>query len=1319
MPAAVSDIHRFIRSQRSGIYSMTSKSYEASCTYYCHACSKQVKFWSQSSLSKMTGKNGHEHFNCHIIGLQKLRGHQASKAAPDSALEDDEGADAAASAVVPVPARAECRGVSTEDAALVDLKKSLQTFMFYGQPRTVFKGSEKDPLGEVTLTLDDSVVRVRSTACLGFLSDGQGVLSCKVCRRAAMLPSFRAHIAKKAYFIDLIVLSWKLFHCSEKESMEFASAMQRADYVAAGLAGTDLQELLQGGQDKLDIVRTICHRAVCVPAHRRSESFQKFLDSYLVQPHMFCADSSEAAAHGALASSLARGVAQGTVRSLDLQLAAKIAAGQLRQDALLQSITASFLFTAHLGAREHGRRTSSRHVDLEAVGEALAVLGRRGEVDELLERFGINMDAVPRAPLESPILPNPWVSLRTDQELRQTIQRCLSALRLCGQRSYMLVDETVWCPNWEQVSSLRVTPSGQKENAWVGGHWDPQDDWSYLRTADYSAADLPEEKKARLTLHLCLKRPDNNRFVLDACTLRRKQGQASSLEMLHLVDRFLLSATTCNGGIPPLGIAFDGATVNSKICRAFSGLLPESDFANMPFFGSCRIERFPDLRFWPFGQLIYQDGDHKSSFPMQAFIDGYHAQKRFSLQGCAGVRFIVHGCVWTCLSGQMRAGIGARTHGCAETQSDRAAVARLSPTFTPRAWDCAGCQLHILIGSFIASVSSASPAFSKLELAEHSFCLHYMMILHLMCNRARFVDEWESFSLALTTIRNICSLASHCLMSCRSSFEPRLLQELPIEFHFGRLKRHCSGSPSIKDYLFAQAVETARQEQRLRGMDVAALNMQKTSQCRDALSDQELQEASKRALASALAFQAYIQIDTTVDDLYQHLRQWWPAVGQKLLTQNQGHADDEAEAGELDLDMVAMLDSDMVELSASKLRSLATCAAEQPEEPGSVVERVASQAVLRETLQECRQDPTRMADIIDEETGEHQASIQELEALTTKPLPLEKEEQDAPQDGSGQPKTLRDILHLATLKDEAAFDVTEATGAGSDAALQRISCLTGPIRHFSKFVRLEEGILSLAWLEKETCQANEWNRAEHEISLARQNASSSKVRIARSTMWANSVNKLCSHVASHNVKASAVDRGLWPADTFRPPVSLDKKTTFQVLLLKGSSTAAGCKDRKVLPCCVLAAFRGSVVKTKTGNTVRTGKPCSTSLPAGSCRMLHASELVSCEGEGPSIFFTSTACQPIMLDPTGCVLGELSVTSAHRVGMRLRVELSPAAVHAMTALKRANAKLPDLEEVPPAPAMDAAADVAPANTFNETSFTKKNLATKLPDFLCLA
>ena len=64
-------------------------------------------------------------------------------------------------------------------------------------------------------------------------------------------------------------------------------------------------------------------------------------------------------------------------------------------------------------------------------------------------------------------------------------------------------------------------------------------------------------------------------------------------------------------------------------------------------------------------------------------------------------------------------------------------------------------------------------------------------------------------------------------------------------------------------------------------------------------------------------------------------------------------------------------------------------------------------------------------------------------------------------------------------------------------------------------------------------------------------------------------------------------------------------------------------------------------------------------------------------------------------------------------------LSPDAVHAMTALKRANAKLPDLEEVPPAPAMDAAADVAPANTFNETSFTKKNLATKLPDFLCLA
>ena len=55
-------------------------------------------------------------------------------------------------------------------------------------------------------------------------------------------------------------------------------------------------------------------------------------------------------------------------------------------------------------------------------------------------------------------------------------------------------------------------------------------------------------------------------------------------------------------------------------------------------------------------------------------------------------------------------------------------------------------------------------------------------------------------------------------------------------------------------------------------------------------------------------------------------------------------------------------------------------------------------------------------------------------------------------------------------------------------------------------------------------------------------------------------------------------------ESFRPPVSMEN------VLIKGA--AAGYKDRKIVPCCVMAAFRESVVQTETGSTVRTGKPSS-------------------------------------------------------------------------------------------------------------------------------
>ena len=138
---------------------------------------------------------------------------------------------------------------------------------------------------------------------------------------------------------------------------------------------------------------------------------------------------------------------------------------------------------------------------------------------------------------------------------------------------------------------------------------------------------------------------------------------------------------------------------------------------------------------------------------------------------------------------------------------------------------CFGAQIHGFIGALVAAVTSASPAFTKLQIAENALTLHYVIILHVCCNRARFSDEYASFTLAIQTVHNLSTLAAHAIASCSTSLEPRLLQELPIEKHFARIKQHCPGSPGIKDGLYGMAIEAARQDRLLRGVDPASLNI--------------------------------------------------------------------------------------------------------------------------------------------------------------------------------------------------------------------------------------------------------------------------------------------------------------------------------------------------------------------------------------------------------------------------------------------------------------------------------------------------------------
>ena len=397
-------------------------------------------------------------------------------------------------------------------------------------------------------------------------------------------------------------------------------------------------------------------------------------------------------------------------------------------------------------------------------------------------------------------------------------------------------------------------------------------------------------------------------------------------------------------------------------------------------------------------------------------------------------------------------------------------------------------------------------------------------------------------------------------------------------------------------------------------------------------------------------------------------------------------------------------------------RSSPNTGAHHDDEPSAcvLIEKMASEAAVREKLQQAGEGKLGLAADEDVDAGEYKADAEVVGE--TEPVPEEKDQPPANQ----QPKTLQDILQAALAKDTAGvFKLAEPSGQGDLAVLDRIALLIGPVRHFVRFVRLEEGLLSLAWIEGSRCDLNQWNKAEHELSLARLVQNCSKTRLARATLWSNITDKLCSSVASHNAKASAEDSGLRPPSAFRPPVDM-KVFSFQVLLIKGAALKAGGQSKKVLVCCVLAAFRGSLMKTKSGNsTVRAGKPSPAALPAGSTRVLHACELLP--GDEPGRFSTSAAAPPLVFDPTNCVLGELTVESVLRSGRRLHIALSAAALRAVNHLASSKTSLP---EMPPGDAEEMEGSDGPVAdpsqpkqcTFNESSFTKTTLRAKVKEFL---
>ena len=916
-------------------------------------------------------------------------------------------------------------GVPIDDPTLPmhQLRDSVLNFIHAGQPRTLFKEGWNDPLGDVIFACDEKV-SVQSKDCKGPCQKVDK--ACSACVKLCRRKNFRACIASKSYLIDLARYAHKLFHASAEEVQILVEEITSRDYRLLELAGNDF-EAICAMPSKVSQVAKIRSHWEHIPAWRFSDAMQAFKQHWLPKTDLYHSTDIQAQAHASLVASLGQSVAQGTVRQLDLSLASKIAAGALRCDSLVDGLITTFLQTLDSSLRNKRRRASGQWIDAEALMDAAHTLGRGPEAASLLFRFRVNSKLLPKLSFNCSALPDSFVSIRDREILKQSYQKIQCLLKAPSGRLHLVVDETTWSPSYQQARQFR-----DGEDRILGGAWDVEasNDWSCLAPEKHSLASLPKQHMAKTALHVVAHRVDCTRFVFELCCLPTRTVLGTSDVMFTLLSQVLDAATEVSDGRAPSGIAFDGATVNSKLLRFFVGLLPAEEWESLPFFQHCRIN-YPKFKYWPFGHVLHKDD------LMVSFHGAWHLQKRYSLQFMSSARKVRFADLFTDLSSMLHEKLPVRAYMCTDVQSDKQAIMRLSVPFLTRSWSGLGQIAYALVAALLASGTTASPGFSKRETAANAFSAFYLLLLHVVYNDQSKRDGTESIH--ITTLRNATALASCIITACMTSVEHRHIQEKTVEEHFSRIKSAYRGHPSVRDGQFGVLCTHAKQAKRLERETPETLGSSSSCQSREALTHEDLVKIAQTALATSVQFFCMLCAEETGDELVWKLIKWWKERGDSFFRKIVPPEDEEDALKEAENDVHEDLDQDEApQVQAQNFNLLKT---------------VQDRAMVWEELCDLLQDggDGKKSGPAERQEEEVEAKLSAHEAADL--IPLEGEMGEVP-------KTLHQVVQKAIKKPEySKYAVGES--AGEYSCLKRAHLLLGPARQLIRLVRLEEGVLSV------------------------------------------------------------------------------------------------------------------------------------------------------------------------------------------------------------------------------------------------------------------
>jgi len=218
------------------------------------------------------------------------------------------------------------------------------------------------------------------------------------------------------------------------------------DYRKSKLAGGAAETLFK--LEKFTLVDRIKRLLECVPPYRRNCALESFIQTRIKKLDTFTTghDPTEQAAFSSLVRSFARGLASGSVLTADIRVAAKVAAGALHGDAVVNCLVRSFIdMKDKLDRGTCTRIGSSRHMDEETAAEVAFTLGRSQQSKELIKMFGVNKKSIPTVHLQVGYLPDFFVASRDHKVLQSNGRLVLRLLQCRNSRNFLIImDETCY-----------------------------------------------------------------------------------------------------------------------------------------------------------------------------------------------------------------------------------------------------------------------------------------------------------------------------------------------------------------------------------------------------------------------------------------------------------------------------------------------------------------------------------------------------------------------------------------------------------------------------------------------------------------------------------------------------------------------------------------------------------------------------------------------------------------------------------------------------------------------------------------------------------